>query len=172
MDKKLERNKCELCGGAMVTRKATVERPYRYTLSGLDNVRLVGIDVHECPKCDIKVPVIPKIAALNKAIAQDLMMKKELLSGKEIRFLRKHAEIAAKEFAAMIGVTPAHLSRFENGKTENLSPGIDKLARAVIAAKTNGENWRKIALALTAEHFGEQLSLFSPKKDHWEKLAA
>lgn len=172
MNKGLGRNKCEICGGAMVTRKATVERPYRYDLSGLDNVLLVGIEVHECPKCDIEVPVIPKIAALNKAIAQDLMMKKELLSGKEIRFLRKHAEIAAKQFAAWIGINPAHLSRFENGKTENLSPGIDKLSRAVIAAKSNGENWRKIVLALTADHFGEQLSLFSPKKDHWEKLAA
>jgi putative zinc finger/helix-turn-helix YgiT family protein len=171
MDKK-ERSICELCHGAMVTRKATPERPYRYELSGLNNVFLVGVEVRECPKCGVKVPVIPAIAALNEAIAQDLMLKKQLLSGKEIRFLRKHAGIAAKEFASLIGVNPAHLSRVENGKTKNLSPGIDKLARTVIVGKSNGQNWRTIALALAADRSGEQLSLFGPKKDHWEKLAA
>src|SRR5262245_49454587 len=172
MRKRLERNKCELCGGALVTRKATPERPYRYELSGLDNVFLAGIEVRECPRCTVQVPTIPAIAALNEAIAQDLMLKRELLSGKEIRFLRKHAGIAGKEFAALIGVNPAHLSRVENGKTKNLSPGIDKLARTVIAGKSNGENWRTIALALAADEVGEQQSLCGPEKDHWEKLAA
>src|SRR5262249_49304242 len=122
----MENRKCELCGGALVTRKTTRQRPYGYELSGLDRVFLVGIDVRECLKCGVQIPTIPAIAALNEAIAQDLMLKKQLLSGKEIRFLRKHAGISAKEFALLIGVNPAHLSRVENGKTKNLSPGIDK----------------------------------------------
>ena len=67
MDKKLERNKCELCGGTMVTRKATPDRPYRYELSGLDNVLLVDIEVRECRRCRAQVPVIPRIAELHNA---------------------------------------------------------------------------------------------------------
>jgi putative zinc finger/helix-turn-helix YgiT family protein len=172
MDRKIERNKCELCGGTMVTRKATPERPYRYDLGGLDNVLLVGIEVRECRQCHVEVPVIPKIAALHKAIAQDLMLKKELLSGKEIRFLRKNAGIAAKQFAALIGVDPAHLSRVENGKIHSVSPGTDKLARAVAAVASDGEHLRQVVLGMAEERLGPQLSLFSLKKDHWEKLAA
>jgi putative zinc finger/helix-turn-helix YgiT family protein len=171
-DRKTETNKCELCSGIMVTRKATSDQPYRYEMSGLDNVLLIGIEMRECNKCHAQVPLIPKIAALHKAIAEDLLLKKELLSGKEIRFLRKNAGIAAKEFAALISINPSHLSRVENGKTENLSPGIDKLARAVAAVASDGDKLRKVVLALAAEHLNPQLSLFSLKKDHWEKLAA
>jgi len=82
----MERSKCEVCGQAMVTKKATMADPYRYEMSGLDNVFLAGIEVGRCGKCDARVPVIPKIEQLHKAIAKYLVFKKDLLSGKEIRF--------------------------------------------------------------------------------------
>jgi transcriptional regulator with XRE-family HTH domain len=88
------------------------------------------------------------------------------------RFLRKNAGIAAKQFAALIGVDPAHLSRVENGKIESVSPGTDKLARAVAAVASDGENLRRVVLAMAEERHSPQLSLFSLKKNHWEKLAA
>lgn len=172
MDRGLERNKCELCGGTMVTRKATSDQPYRYGLSGLDNVLLVGIEVRECRKCRAQVPVIPKIAELHQAIAMDLALKKGLLTGKEVRFLRKNAGIAANQFAALIGVDSAHLSRVENGKLKSFSVATDKLARAIATATSNGQDLRKVLLAIAEERLNPQLSLFSLRKDHWEKLAA
>src|SRR3972149_6154984 len=85
----MERSKCELCGQTMVTKKATMAEPYRYEMSGLDNVFLAGIEVGRCGKCDARVPVIPKIEQLHKAIAQYLVFKKDLLSGKGVRGLRE-----------------------------------------------------------------------------------
>jgi transcriptional regulator with XRE-family HTH domain len=172
MDKRLKMRSCELCGGSIVTKKATPERPYRYDFSGLDNVFLVGIEVSECSRCRVEVPVIPRMGQLHKAIAKDLFLKKAPLTGKEVRYLRKIAGLPAKDFAALLGVNPSHLSRFENGKLKHLSLGLDKLVRTVAAAATNDEHHRQIALALAEERRNPQLSLFGLKKDHWEKLAA
>ena len=168
----MERSKCELCSSSMVTRKATSEQPHRYELSGLDNVYLVGIEVRECQKCGAEVPIIPKIAGLHKAIAKHLMFKNKLLTGKEIKFLRKNVGIQAKEFAALIGVDPSHLSRLENGKTATLSSATDKLARAVVAAAADGEAAKKVLLKMAEERLEPHLTLFGLKKDHWEKIAA
>ncbi len=104
----------------MSPRHATRERPYFYKLSGLDNVVLVGIDVYLCPKCSFEAPIIPRVAALHGVIAHDLTFKRGLLCGNEIRFLRKHAALPANQFARLIGITPQHLSRVENGHTKAL----------------------------------------------------
>ena len=173
MKRKEALRKCEACGSAMVAREATVERPYRYDLSGLDNVVLAGITVYECPKCDIRVPIIPKIGQLHDVIAKGLFFKDGDLTGPEIRFLRKNAGISAKDFARFIGVDPSHLSRVENGKTEHFSTGIDKLARAVAAAQSGANGTiRELLLEFKNRIKERQLELFEIEKDHWQKRAA
>lgn len=169
---KKERNKCELCGGVMELRKSTTAQPFKYSLSGLDNVFLAGIEVLHCPRCDVAIPVIPKIGELHKAIAGYLIFKTDLLSGKEIKFLRKNAGIPAKEFATLIEVDPAHLSRVENGKTDNLGGAADKLARAVAVAASDGGDVRKLLLQIAGDRIRERRTVFGIKKDHWKKLAA
>ena len=165
------RSKCELCGQAMATKKSTMAEPYRYQMSGLDNVFLAGIEVRQCGKCVSRVPVIPKIEQLHKEIAKYLVFKKELLSGKEIRFLRKNAGLAANQFAALLGLDPSHLSRVENGKHGNLGAATDKLARAVAAAANDGEDVRGVLLDIALRIMGK-MAVFSIRKNHWEKLAA
>jgi DNA-binding transcriptional regulator YiaG len=165
----MEKNKCQLCGETMVTKKATMAEPYRHQMSGLDNVFLTGIDVRQCGKCAARVPVISKIEQLHKAIAKYLVFKKELLRGKEIRFLRKNAGLAANQFAALLGLDPSHLSRVENRKTGNLGAGTDKLARAVSIA--DGEDVRGVLLDIAERIMGKK-AVFGIKKDHWEKSAA
>ncbi len=167
-----ERDKCELCNSEMEVRMATLEKPYRYDLSGLDNVLLAGIEVKECSKCDVRVPVIPKVPELHKVIANHLVFKQKLLTGKEIKFLRKNVGIAANRLAALLEIDPAHLSRVESGKTPNLGAAADKLARAVITAASDGEDVRKVLLKLADERLDKQLTLFNLKKNHWEKIAA
>ena len=56
-------------------RKATKERLYEYTLSGLSNVYLTGITVYTCPVCEAEGPVIPKIDQLHDSIAAALIKK-------------------------------------------------------------------------------------------------
>jgi len=174
---KSQERKCDICGSTMVERKATMDHPYRYAMSGLDNVFLAGIEVRGCPKCRIEVPAIPAIAELNRAIAKDLVFKKAPLTGKELRFLRKAAGISANRFAALIEVDPAYLSRVENGKVESLGAATEKLARAISVAANGKEDVRKVLMDIADEKLeaktqNGQLLLFSLKKDHWEKLAA
>jgi putative zinc finger/helix-turn-helix YgiT family protein len=172
MARKFERSQCELCGSTMEVTKATSKRPYRYEMSGLDNIFLVGIEVRHCAKCDVRVPIIPKIEGLHKAIAKYLANKEELLSGKELKFLRKSAGIPAHQFAALLEIDAAHLSRVENEKTESFGAATDKLARAVAVAAADGEDVRNILLRIADQRIHEQRAVFSIKEDHWEKLAA
>lgn len=125
--------RCETCGNDMQRRKTTFARPYRYDLCGLDNAFLVGITVYECAECDTVVPEIPNVPELNQVIAEQIAKKPTLLTGQEIRFLRNRAGLAAKTFAALLDVTPAHLSRVENGHTVSLGGAADKLARVAVA---------------------------------------
>ena len=163
---------CDLCGGSMTLKKATMERPYHYVMSGLDTIFLAGIEVRYCTKCDVQVPIVPKVGQLHAAIAKYLVFKENLLSGKEIRFLRKNAGLAAKQFAALVEVDPAYLSRVENGKIENMGPATDKLARAVIVAANDGGDVRKLLLQIAGNRIRERRTVFGLKKNHWEKLAA
>lgn len=117
----------------MQRRKTTFVRPYRYDLCGLDNTFLVGITVYECTECDAAVPEIPNVPELNQVIAEQIAKKPTLLTGREIRFLRNRAGLAAKTFAALLDVTPAHLSRVENGHIVSLGGAADKLARVAVA---------------------------------------
>ena len=128
--------KCEQCGTDRAKRTASMTRPYRYTWSGLGNVLLVGIPVYVCKKCGSEIPVIPKVDQLHRLILKVLMHKPSHLTGAELRFLRKQAEYAAHEFAALLGVSPEHLSRVENGRVP-VSAQVDKLARAIIRVSEN-----------------------------------
>jgi transcriptional regulator with XRE-family HTH domain/uncharacterized protein YoaH (UPF0181 family) len=140
-------------------------------MSGLDNVFLAGIEVRYCTGCGLELPVIPMIEKLHEQIVKYLVFKQDLLSGKEIKFLRKNAGIPANEFAELIGVDASHLSRVENGKTGNLGHATDKLARAVAIAANNGADLRKILLEI-ANRLRDKKAVFTIKRDNWEKLAA
>jgi transcriptional regulator with XRE-family HTH domain len=106
-------------------------------------------------------------------IAKALLFKEGLLVGEEIRFLRKNAGLSAKEFARLIQVDPAHLSRVENGKTETLSAATDKLARAVAAERCVGREITREILLEIQKRVQEQLSFsFEVAKDLWQKRKA
>ena len=138
--------KCDICLGEMQERKTTHDHPYRYVLSGLKNVYLMGIRVRVCPKCKIESPIIPRMADLHDLIRQLLVRKPELLAGDEIRFLRKNAGLSAKDFAEFINESPSHLSRVENGKTPALGPQADKLARAIATVCGDHEGAKEVLL--------------------------
>jgi transcriptional regulator with XRE-family HTH domain len=140
--------KCYECAAEMKERMTTLHSPYHYDESGLRNIALVGIKVHCCSKCKMESAVIPKIGQLNDLIAKILLEKKELLTGEELRFLRKYAAFPGKEFAMLLNITPSYLSRFENEKekSENLSKTADKLARAIVAAARDQECIKGILL--------------------------
>jgi transcriptional regulator with XRE-family HTH domain len=141
---------CSYCKVEMEKRHATREQPYCYRQSGLRELFLHGIDVYLCPKCNVEVPVIPRVAQLYATLADGIVKRTRLLRGDEIRFLRKHAGLPAQDFAQLIGVTPEHLSRVENGHTKSFGKNTDRLVRAFTLTAKKGPEARKILLALAA----------------------
>ena len=166
---------CDQCGALMTEKKATPEAPYNYEISGLKDIFLSGILVHVCPKCKAESAIIPKLAELHWVITKNLVERQELLKGREIRFLRKNVGLAACKFAALLGVSPSHLSRIENGKTFNLSETADKLARVIIMTANENENSRDIlnhiAQNVIKQKRAKQHVVFKLEKNYWKQVA-
>ncbi len=125
---------CPACGNKL---KKNI-KDYRYIESGLDNIILKGINVYECPECGESMAGIRNVEGLHKAIAMSLIKKSGLLNGREVRFLRKEMGLNAKRFAALLGVDPVSVSRWENQKTD-IGITNDKLIRMLFIQRIEEE---------------------------------
>lgn len=117
---------CPECGTAMRSRK---KQRYPYRESGLEDV-IIEITVHHCPKCGEVLPEIQNVKALHALIADRLFQKPTSLTGAEVRFLRKEMGMKAKDFAALLGVSPVTVSRWETG-AERVGDTNDRLIRCL-----------------------------------------
>src|SRR5947209_19271239 len=91
----------------------TDSRPYHFLDSGLPNVYLVGVKYWACGECKSQWAEIPAPDKLMNVIADAIVMKPGILTGAEIRFLRKRVGKRASDFAQLINKTPEHLSKLE-----------------------------------------------------------
>lgn len=172
--------KCLACETPVIERKATLRDPYRYDLSGLRDTYLIGITVQFCPKCKMESPIIPRVLELHNVIARSIADKPNLLSGDELRFLRKWAGLPAKQFAALLGIGASHLSRVEKGKTNHVGAPVDKLARAVAMAANETEFSKNILLNIAEQRIqqkkgtkksGSKHPIFTLISNKWNKAA-
>lgn len=116
---------CPSCNSKMVCKVGN----HLYKESGLNNIVLNGIKIGKC-SCGEKVVFIPAIPSLHKLIGAQLINKKSLLNGNEIRFLRKNMSLTAKKLSGYLGVDNATISRWENGK-QPIAKSNDLLLRLV-----------------------------------------
>jgi DNA-binding transcriptional regulator YiaG len=107
---------------------ATPEAPYRYLDSGLSNVYLIGVKYWICEDCGAATAEIPAPTHLMNVIAESIVMKHGILTGEQIKFLRKRVGKKASDFAELISKTPEHLSKLETGSLKLTEP-LDKLIR-------------------------------------------
>lgn len=105
--------------------------PYHYTESGLDNVYLYNIPMVVDAGGE-KVVYIPKINLLHKTIAQGIINKKGLLTGKEIKFLRKEIGYMQSQFSELMGKEAQACGRWERGE-HPIDKTIDTLIRIIIS---------------------------------------
>lgn len=105
--------KCSNCSAELVLGKVN---QYHYQESGLDDIYLGGVDLYRCARCDAKLLGIKNINQLHLAIALHIVERDHILTGPEIRFLRKVSKMKAKDFAKELGYDPSTLSRYENEK--------------------------------------------------------
>lgn len=108
------------------------EGTHHYTESGLDNVVLERVEICQCENCDEEIVRIPAMPELNSAIGEVLIKQESILSGKEIRFLRKNMGLSATQLTKIMGVSNEAISRWENGK-QKISKTHDRLIRAIYA---------------------------------------
>lgn len=129
-EKALARKCYEAGCGKLMTGK---QENYQYQEAGLKSVVLLNIVVYHC-ECGAIVPEIPYAGVLHHCIAMSILQKKALLSGEEIRFVRKAAGFSATELARVMGVDKVSISRWENEK-KKIGKESDRLIRAVCFAR-------------------------------------
>lgn len=125
--------KCLICDKEAIK----VKKDYKYIESGLDNVVLSGINVYEC--CGEVMPEIKNVEKLHKLIALAIVKKSSLLSGKEFRFIRKQMMLKEKEIAAILGVSPVSVSRWEKSNAK-IGASNDRLIRMLYIQSVEENN--------------------------------
>lgn len=124
--------KCQSCGCQNVETKSG--QTYHFKESGLDNVYLINIDISHCPDCKIDTVSIPNPTQLLSCLGELIILSPSLLTGPELRFLRKNLHAKINDFARILGVDRVTLSRWENGHEKITKPN-DRLIRSVYLIK-------------------------------------
>lgn len=107
---------------------------YRYKECGLDNIILSQVKQFYCENCGDSYHNYGSIEELHQLIAKYLIRKDTNLSGKELKFLRKHLGYSGAVFSKLIGYEAEHLSRLENGKVV-VQEVFDRLVRSLVIEK-------------------------------------
>ena len=113
---------------------------HKYKESGLDYVTLFGIEEFKCPKCGAVYFQIPKINQLNALVAGMILKKEQVLTGAEIRFLRKQLGYSTTQFGRLISYDPKSLSRIENGH-QKVTMTFDRLVKMAYATGKRDLNY-------------------------------
>jgi len=141
---------------------STQAKPYHYVGAGLPNVYLVGVEYRVERETAMQSADIPCLPGLLDALAKALVEKRAPLTADELRFLRKRLQVASKEFAQYVGLTPEQYSRLENGAA-TITPMADRVVRLLYAALAK----------LPAEETAEVArTKWTAEMDHAERIIA
>jgi DNA-binding transcriptional regulator YiaG len=149
------------------------KEPYRYTMSGLDDIYLCG--GYDRVKTDYgDGVVVHHMDDLHRAIGLYLTESKKTLNGKEIRFLRHQMDLTQAHLGDVLRVTDQTVARWE--KDEVTIPGPeDLLLRLVyLGHESKTVDVRSLADTLRAsDEAASDKAVFTPTDDGdgW-KLAA
>jgi len=155
--------KCPECGEAELQGS---RENWKYTESGLDGVTLVGVLVERCPKCGETMVSIPRMENLHRSLALELI-KKPALTGKEIRFLRKHLGWSQAQLAERLAVAKETASRWETGAQE-MSNSLAQLLRVLVFMGDKVQDYEKAVQPKT----GKGTLSLGPSDSGWTPVAA
>ena len=94
------------------------------------------VDAYEyrCPKCGDTEYFYGDLVKLHETIVNFLIQKEGLLSGNEIRFLRKYLDFSSETFATLLGLDLSTIHQIE-GEQEH-SKTVDNFIRILVAVST------------------------------------
>jgi putative zinc finger/helix-turn-helix YgiT family protein len=123
---------------------------YQYKLSGLPNVFLKGVLQGTCPQCGAVSVSIPRPQQLSRVIRDVLIKKSGMLTGAEIRYLRKSIGFDQQQMADMLKVSRETISRMESDSVEP-SDKMDLTIRLAVKDKERNADYSLIDL-ISAEN--------------------
>jgi transcriptional regulator with XRE-family HTH domain len=147
------------------------KHPLHYTACGLDNIYLLsGYDIEVIDGEDFLT--IRNLDGLHAAIGQYLVRSKKILTGKELRFLRRQMDMTQSEMARLFGCDAQQIARYE--KDENKIPGpADRLLRAIFQDHAGGDQ-SILELLRTLDELDTRISdiqSFEATEDGWKAAA-
>jgi len=115
--------KCVICGHVGLEKTTSdVSRTFnRTTVSAT-------IPMLQCPACEEGYYESADLSAFETAVTDELVRTGNV-SGAAFRFVRKSVGITAQDFAALLGVTPGTISRWEQGHDD-----VDRAAWVVLGS--------------------------------------
>jgi putative zinc finger/helix-turn-helix YgiT family protein len=153
------------CSSHLSRKRATADRPFLFTWSLLPDVYISGIHYEECNLCHKVAGCFPALSNLSETLTKTIIQKPSVLTGPEIRYLRKYLGKKNADFAQVIGVTPEQVSRWENGHNPP-EKSADKLMRLLVADQMDLEGLGGIA-NLVYGPSGREVYLLSFRQKRW-----
>ena len=115
-----------------------LKEPLHYPDCGLDDVYLLnGYDHEETPYG--KGISVQDIDGLRAAIARDLVSRKKVLNGKEVRFLRKQMDLTQSELGRLVGLDAQSVARWEKGQRVLKKGPAELLLRVIYTGTDEGK---------------------------------
>ena len=160
---------CTQCHEGIVREERT---PYRYTSGGLPHVILQGVTLGRCPKCGAESLTVPRIAQLHRTLALALVSKPTRLDANEARFLRKYLGYSTGDLAAVMGVAPETISRWESTKTaQPIGATSERLLRLMAVRDRPVEEYPTDQLAEIQDSTQETTLRFEADEAGWHQAA-
>lgn len=114
-----------------------VKQPVQYLGCGLDDIWLAsGYEIEEID--GEQAITVKNLDGLLAAIGQSLVKRKKLLTGKEIRFLRRQMDLTQSKLARLVGCDAQQIARYEKGQNKINGP-TDRLIRMLYRSHLNDE---------------------------------
>jgi len=147
---------------------------YHYKACGLDDVYLVsGYEVHETPYG--RGVSVKDVDGLHRAIGEYLAKHKKVLTGKELRFLRKQMDLTQSDLGKFLGVSDQQVARYEKGESKKMPGAADAVVRLLYLEHIGGSIKLRDLLTdleeVDAPSFTEK-QLFAEEQGVWKPKAA
>jgi transcriptional regulator with XRE-family HTH domain len=147
--------------------------PFQYRASGLDNVflrsgytqQMVGGEVYTA---------VQDADELHAAIAEHLVLRRKVLRGQEVRFLRKFLGWTQADTGDALGLSDQSIARYEKEKDNATLEGpADRLFRLYVIGKIDGviDPAKVLEEIRQSDSASSDELVFERPADHWKAAA-
>lgn len=145
--------------------------PIQYRGCGLDNIYLTS-GYHVRMVAGEEFVSVHDADGLHQAIAMTLAQHRKVLSGKEVRFLRKFLDLTQRELGDLLGVSDQSVARYEKDQSA-LDGATDALLRILVVQRAeDGVNVRQLLECIRSSDDLSEDCLTLEHDDHEWRTAA